>query len=47
LANHNSFMSSMNILFNGEYDDFSSLYGIPKHDMNQYKERYTVGASTC
>ena len=40
-------MSSMNILFNGEHDDFSSLYWIPKYDLNQYKERYTAGASTC
>jgi len=34
LANHKLFMSSMNIPFNWEYDDFSSLYWIPKLHKN-------------
>jgi len=46
LANHKSFMSSMNILFIEEFDDFSSLYWNPKLHKNPYRERYTAGVST-
>ena len=39
-------MKSMNILFDEDYGDFSSLYWIPKLHKNPYRERYTAGAST-
>ena len=39
-------MKSMNILFNEEYGDFSSLYWIPKLHKNPHRERYIAGAST-
>jgi hypothetical protein len=44
LADHNSFISSLNILFNKEHDDFCCLYWIPKLYKNPYRENNTTGA---
>jgi hypothetical protein len=44
LADHKSFMSSLNILFNKEHDDFSRLYWIPKFHNNPYTGNNTKGA---
>jgi hypothetical protein len=41
-----SFMSSMNILINEEYDDLSTLYWIPKLHRNPYRERYITSPFT-
>ena len=46
LANQMAFMSSMNIPINGEYDDLSTLYWIPKLHRNPYRERYITSPST-
>jgi hypothetical protein len=34
------------MLFNEKYDDFSTLYWIPKLHKNPYSERYRAGVST-
>ena len=44
LADHKSFISSLNILFNKEYDDFSSLYWIPKLYKNPNRGINTTGS---
>lgn len=44
LANHKSFMSSVNIPIN---DTLTTLYWIPNFHENSYKERYIAGSSTC
>ena len=46
LADHKSFISSLNILLNKEHDDFSSLYWITKLHNNPYTEKNTTAAST-
>jgi hypothetical protein len=43
LAGHKSFISSLNILFNKEHDDFSRLYWIPKLYKNPYRGNTTTG----
>jgi len=47
LVNHKSFMSSMNILINEEYNDLHTLYYILKLHNNSHRERYIVCSSTC
>ena len=47
LANHKSFMSSLNIPKNEENCELSTLYWIPKFQKNQYLDRYIPGSSTC
>ena len=42
LANHTSFMSSLNIPINEESCELSTLYWIPKFQKNQYLERYIL-----
>jgi hypothetical protein len=44
LADHKSFISSLNILLNKEHDDLSRLYWIPKLYRNPYRENNTTGA---
>ena len=46
LADHKSFISSLNILFNKEHDDVSNVYCIPKLHTNQYVAYNTTNAST-
>ena len=47
LANHKSFMSSLNIPINEENCELSTLYWISKFQKNQYLDRYIPGSSTC
>jgi hypothetical protein len=47
LANHKSFMSSLNIPINDENCELSTLYWIPKFQKNQYLDRYIPSSSTC
>ena len=47
LANHKSFMSSLNIPIYEENCKLSTLYWIPKFQKNQYLDRYIPGSSTC
>jgi hypothetical protein len=47
LANHKSFMSSLNIPINEENCEWSILYWTPKFQKNQYLDRYIPGSSTC
>ena len=47
LANHRSFMTSLNIPSGKESEDLSYLYWIPKLHKTPYKERYIAGSSTC
>jgi hypothetical protein len=47
LANHKSFMSSLNIPINEEYCELTNLCWIPKFQKNQYLDRYIPGSSTC
>jgi hypothetical protein len=42
LANHKSFMSSLNIPINEENCELSTLYWIPKFQKNQYLDRYIL-----
>ena len=42
LANHNSFISSLNIPINEKNCKLSTLYWIPKFQKNQYLERYIL-----
>ena len=44
LADHKSFISSLDILFNKEHDDFSRLYWVPKHYKNPNRGNNTTGA---
>ena len=46
LANHNSFMSLLNIPINEENCKLSTLYWIPEIQKNQYLDRYISGSST-
>jgi hypothetical protein len=47
LANHRSFMTSLNIPSGKESEDLPYLYWIPKLHKTPYKERYIAGSSTC
>ena len=47
LANHRSFMSSLNIPSGKESEDLLYLYWIPKLHKTPYKERCIAGSSTC
>ena len=47
LANHRSFMTSLNIPSVKESEDLPYLYWIPKLHKTPYKERYIAGSSTC
>ena len=47
LANHRSFMTSLNIPSGKESADLPYLYWIPKLHKTPYKERYIAGSSTC
>ena len=47
LANHRSFMTSLNIHSGKESEDLPYLYWIPKLHKTPYKERYIAGSSTC
>ena len=47
LANHRSFMTSLNIPAGKESEDLHHLYWIPKLHKTPYKERYIAGSSTC
>ena len=47
LANHKSFVSSMNIPINAENDALPTLYWIPNIHKNPYRERYIAGSYTC
>ena len=47
LANHRSFMTSLNIPSGKESEDLPYLYWIPKPHKTPYKERYIAGSSTC
>jgi hypothetical protein len=42
LANHKSFMSSLNIPINDGNCELSTLYWIPKFQKNQYLNRYIL-----
>ena len=42
LANHKSFMSSLNIPINEEKCELSTLYWIPKFQKNHYLNRYIL-----
>ena len=44
LADHKSFISSLNIQFTTQHGDFSSLYWIPKLHKNPSKGNHTTGA---
>jgi hypothetical protein len=46
LANHRSFMTSLNIPCGKESEDLPYLYWIPKLHKTPYKERYIAGSST-
>ena len=47
LANHRSFMTSLNIPSGKEFEDLPYLYWIPKLHKTPCKERYIAGSSTC
>ena len=47
LANHKSFMTSLNIPSGKESKDLPYLYWIPKLHKTPYTERYIAGSSTC
>jgi hypothetical protein len=46
LANHRSFMTSLNIPSGKQSEDLPYLYWIPKLHKTPYKERYIAGSST-
>ena len=46
LANHKSFMLSLNVPKTEENCELSALYWIPKFQKNQYLDRYIPGSST-
>ena len=45
LANHRSFMTSLNIPSGKESEDLAYLYWMPKLHKTPYKERYIAGSS--
>jgi hypothetical protein len=47
IANHRSFMTSLNIPSGKESEDLPYLYWISKLHKTPYKERYIAGSSTC
>ena len=47
LANHSSFLTSLNIPSGEESEDLPYLYWITKLHKTPYKERYIAGSSTC
>ena len=47
LANHKSFMLSLDIILDSTSEDLPSLYWIPKLHKNPYKQRYIAGSSSC
>ena len=47
LANHRSFMTSLNIPSGKESEELPYLYWIPKLHKTPCKERYIAGSSTC
>ena len=47
LANHKSFMASINITLNTKSEDLPCLYWIPKLHKIPYKQRYIAGSSSC
>ena len=47
LANHRSFMTSLNIPSGKESEDLTYLYWIPNLHKTPYKERCIAGSSTC
>ena len=47
LANHRSFITSLNIPSGKESEDIPYLYWIPKLHKTPYKESYITGSSTC
>ena len=47
LANHRSFMISLNIPSGKESEDLPYLYWMPKLHKTPCKERYITGSSTC
>ena len=47
LANHRSFVTSLNIPSGKESEDLPYLYWIPNLQKTPYKERYIAGSSTC
>ena len=47
LANHRSFMASVNIPLSSKSEDLPCLYWIPKLHKNPYKQRYIAGSSSC
>jgi hypothetical protein len=47
LANHRSFMTSLNMPSGKESEDLPYLYWIPNLHKTPYKERYITGLSTC
>jgi hypothetical protein len=47
LANHRSFMTSLNIPYGKESEDLPYLYWMPKLHKTPCKERYIAGSSTC
>ena len=44
LADHKSFIPSLNIMLSKEHDDLSRLYWIPKRYKNQYRGNNTTGS---
>ena len=47
LANHRSFMTTLNIPSGKESEDLPYLYWMHKLHKTPYKERYIAGSSTC
>ena len=47
LANHRSFMTSLNIPSGKESEDLTYLYWIPNLHKTPYKERCIAGSATC
>ena len=47
LANHQSFMASLNIFIDDQSNDLPCLYWTPKLHKNPYKKRYIAGSSKC
>ena len=47
LANHKSFLSSLDIPMTKDNEDLPCLYWIPKLHKTPYKQRYIAGSSSC
>ena len=47
LANHQSFMASLNIFIDDKSNDLPCLYWTPKLHKSPYKQRYIAGSSKC